>query len=147
MTTKAVIPASFAQRSVSRDLHCSGPVGPGSRAKRSSGMTLVLGALLALFLPIAAHAMTVKTVAGPTGVETWLSEEHALPMIAVNISFPAGAAYDPSGKPGLDRVEIRGIPDLLPLGRLKDPCRLGLDLVPAGGVGQRQAAQFNRPNT
>jgi zinc protease len=57
--------------------------------------------LIALALPASAHAITVRTVQGPTGVETWLSEEHALPMIAVNIAVPAGSAYDPSGKPGL----------------------------------------------
>jgi zinc protease len=57
--------------------------------------------LLALLIPAAANAITVKNVAGPTGVETWLSEEPALPMIAVNISFPAGSAYDPADKPGL----------------------------------------------
>src|SRR5579864_6747404 len=56
---------------------------------------------LALAVPLSAHAITVKAVQGPTGVETWFSEEHALPMIAVNISLPAGSAYDPPDKPGL----------------------------------------------
>ena len=101
MTLKSVIPASSAKRGVSRDPRSRGPVGPGSRARRSSGMTLLIGAMLALFLPAAANAITVRNVAGPTGVETWLSEEHALPMIAVNISFLAGSTYDPSDKPGL----------------------------------------------
>ncbi|HXJ00964.1 MAG TPA: pitrilysin family protein [Micropepsaceae bacterium] len=64
-------------------------------------MTKFVLALLALLVPVAANAITVKSVQGPTGVETWLSEEHALPMIAVNISFPAGSAYDPADKPGL----------------------------------------------
>ncbi len=54
---------------------------------------------LALAAP--AEAVTVKTVPAPTGVEVWLSEEHAIPLIAVNISFPAGSAYDPANKPGL----------------------------------------------
>jgi len=67
----------------------------------SSRVRSMVAAALISFLPIAAEAMTVKTVAGPTGVETWLSEEHALPMIAVNISFPAGSAYGPSDKLGL----------------------------------------------
>lgn len=101
MTLETVIPASEAKRSASREPRSRGLVGPGSRALRSPGMTFIFASLLALFLPVAAQAITVKTVAGPTGVETWLSEEHALPMIAVNISFPAGSAYDPSDKPGL----------------------------------------------
>jgi zinc protease len=62
---------------------------------------LAASALIALLIPAAANAITVKSVQGPTGVETWLSEEHALPMIAVNISLPAGSAYDPPDKPGL----------------------------------------------
>ena len=62
---------------------------------------LAASALIALLIPAAANAITVKTVQGPTGVETWLSEEHALPMIAVNIALPAGSAYDPPDKPGL----------------------------------------------
>lgn len=59
--------------------------------------------LLFAFLIFAApaNAATVRTVAGPTGVEAWLAEEHALPMVAVEISVPAGSAYDPSGKQGL----------------------------------------------
>ena len=64
-------------------------------------MRFAVAGLVALLLPAAANAITVKSVQGPTGVETWLSEEHAIPMIAVNISFPAGSAYDPSDKPGL----------------------------------------------
>jgi zinc protease len=68
--------------------------------RRSPGMALFFG-LLALLIPLSASAITVKSVQGPTGVETWLSEERALPMIAVNISFPAGSAYDPTDKPGL----------------------------------------------
>src|SRR5438105_1454100 len=57
--------------------------------------------VLPLFLSVAAQAVTVKAVAGPTGVETWLAEEHALPLIAFEISLPAGSAYDPNEKPGL----------------------------------------------
>ena len=60
-------------------------------------------AFLFAFLVFAApaNAATVRTVAGPTGVEAWLAEEHALPMIAVEISLPAGSAYDPAGTQGL----------------------------------------------
>jgi zinc protease len=61
----------------------------------------LLGIALSVLVPAAAQAITIKTVPGPVGVDTWLSEEHALPMIAVSISLPAGSAYDPAGKPGL----------------------------------------------
>ena len=100
-----VIPASGPRHraggSANRDPRRSGWAGPGSRAMRSPGMTFFALILLVLLIPTFAQAITVKTVQGPTGVETWLSEEHALPMIAVNISFPAGSAYDPPDKPGL----------------------------------------------
>jgi len=56
---------------------------------------------VALLAPAAANALTVKPVAAPSGAEVWLSEEHAIPMIAVSISLPAGSAYDPPNKPGL----------------------------------------------
>lgn len=58
-------------------------------------------ASIALFMPLRAEAITIKTVPSPAGVETWLSEEHSLPMIAVSISLPGGSAYDPKGKEGL----------------------------------------------
>jgi zinc protease len=61
----------------------------------------VLALLLTVAIPLTAEAITVKVVPSPAGVDTWLSEEHSLPLIAVNVSFPAGSAYDPSGKPGL----------------------------------------------
>src|SRR6266850_118669 len=61
----------------------------------------ILALVLTLMTPVAAEAITVKTVQSPAGVETWLSEDHTLPMIAVNVSIPAGSAYDPSDKPGL----------------------------------------------
>jgi len=61
----------------------------------------LLGLAFAVALPLTAEAITVKTVPSPAGVETWLSEEHALPMIAVSISLPGGSAYDPQGKAGL----------------------------------------------
>ena len=61
----------------------------------------IIALVLTLVTPVAAQAITVKTVQSPSGVETWLSEDHTLPMIAVNVSLPAGSAYDPSDKPGL----------------------------------------------
>lgn len=64
-------------------------------------LAFALIVLVPLICAAGANAVTVKTVQGPTGVETWLSEEHALPMIALEISLPAGSAYDPEGRQGL----------------------------------------------
>ena len=33
--------------------------------------------------------------------EVWFAEDHTVPIIAFNISLPAGSAYDPAGKAGL----------------------------------------------
>ena len=62
---------------------------------------VLLALLISVAIPTAANAITVRAVQSPSGVETWLSEEHSVPMIAVNIAFPAGSAYDPADKPGL----------------------------------------------
>jgi len=62
---------------------------------------VVLALLLSVSIPAAANAITVKAVQSPSGVETWLSEEHSVPIIAVSIAFPAGSVYDPTDKPGL----------------------------------------------
>ena len=61
----------------------------------------LLALMLSVAIPATAEAITVKAVQSPSGVETWLSEEHSIPMIAVNIAFPAGSSYDPTDKPGL----------------------------------------------
>jgi zinc protease len=61
----------------------------------------LLALLISVAIPATADAITVRAVQSPSGVETWLSEEHSIPIIAVSIAFPAGSAYDPSDKPGL----------------------------------------------
>jgi zinc protease len=48
-----------------------------------------------------AYAATVKTLDAVKGAQTWFVEDHTVPMIAIEISLPAGSAYDPAGKPGL----------------------------------------------
>ena len=63
-------------------------------------------AILPLIAALPAHAVTVRAVQGPTGVEAWLAEEHALPMIAFDISLPAGSAYDPADKPDLKPADV-----------------------------------------
>lgn len=65
----------------------------------------VVALVVALFVPAVANAaLQVRPVDGPSGTEVWLSEEHSLPMIAVSISIPAGAAYDPKDKGGLATI-------------------------------------------
>jgi zinc protease len=67
-------------------------------------MMRALGLVVALFVTLAAtaaSALDVRQASGPQGVDVWLNEDHALPMIAVTLSLPAGSAYDPKGKEGV----------------------------------------------
>ncbi|MCA3563709.1 MAG: insulinase family protein [Methylocystis sp.] len=43
----------------------------------------------------------IQRVISPGGVEAWLIEEKAVPLIAMELSFEGGAAQDPAGKSGL----------------------------------------------
>ncbi len=60
---------------------------------------LVLALLLLAAAP--ARAVEVQRVVSDGGVEAWLVEDHANPIVSVKIAFRGGAAYDPEGKAGL----------------------------------------------
>ena len=49
----------------------------------------------------AAQAADIKAVDLGKNVEVWFSEDHTVPIIAFDISLPAGSGYDPAGKDGL----------------------------------------------
>ncbi len=52
----------------------------------------------------AAQASTgarIQRIVSPKGVEAWLIEEQAVPLVAMEISFEGGSAQDPAGKSGL----------------------------------------------
>lgn len=42
----------------------------------------------------------IQRVVSPGGIEAWLVEEHAIPMISVEIGFAGGALLEPEGKEG-----------------------------------------------
>jgi zinc protease len=46
------------------------------------------------------RAASVQQVVSPGGVEAWLVEDYAVPLVAAQIAFRGGAAQDPGGKPG-----------------------------------------------
>ena len=52
-------------------------------------------------LPLSAHAVEVTRVVSPGGIEAWLVEDHANPLLAMNFAFAGGAELDPPGKSGL----------------------------------------------
>lgn len=55
---------------------------------------------LVLLVP-ASQAMEIQRVVSPLGVEAWLVEDYAVPIIAVNFAFSGGSAQDPMDKPGI----------------------------------------------
>ncbi len=65
------------------------------------------GAVLALAVPLAlgaagpARALDVQRVVSEQGIEAWLVEDHANPIISMNLAFRGGAALDPEGKAGV----------------------------------------------
>jgi zinc protease len=70
--------------------------------------------LIAVVLCIAplcpAEAVTIEPVTSPNGIRAWLVEDHANPIIAIDIGFKGGAALDPSGKAGLAEM-VAGLLD------------------------------------
>lgn len=65
---------------------------------------MLIRALFALFLfalPITASAVEVTRVVSPGGIEAWLVEDHANPLLAMHFSFAGGTELDPPAKAGL----------------------------------------------
>jgi zinc protease len=58
-------------------------------------------ALVAALAASSADAMEIKRVISPGGIEAWLVESHANPLIAMRFAFRGGAAQDPQGRQGL----------------------------------------------
>lgn len=66
------------------------------------------GAVLALVMTAAlplrgveAQTLDVQRVVSDQGIEAWLVEDHANPIISMEVAFRGGAALDPEGKAGL----------------------------------------------
>ena len=53
-----------------------------------------------IVLEAQSRAARVQRVRSPGGIEAWLVEDYAVPLIAVDFAMRGGAAQDPSGKPG-----------------------------------------------
>ena len=47
-----------------------------------------------------AYATTIQRVVSPGGIEAWLVQEPAVPLIAVDFAFVGGSVQDPPGKGG-----------------------------------------------
>ncbi|MFZ3336752.1 MAG: pitrilysin family protein [Xanthobacteraceae bacterium] len=63
-------------------------------------VAVVALAVLCLAPAVPAHATTIQRVVSPGGIEAWLVQEPAVPLIAVDFAFVGGSAQDPAGKGG-----------------------------------------------
>ena len=50
------------------------------------------------------RATAARKVISPSGVEAWLVEDYAVPLVAVQFAFTGGASQDPQGKPGVAKL-------------------------------------------
>lgn len=57
-----------------------------------------------------AQATTIQRVLSPKGIEAWLVQEDAIPLIAMSFAFDGGSAQDPAGKPGVANM-VSGLLD------------------------------------
>jgi zinc protease len=67
----------------------------------SSIATAVLGFLIVVTLTHPANAMNIQSVKSPGGIESWLVEEHGVPLMALRFAFEGGNSQDPAGKDGV----------------------------------------------
>jgi len=77
-----------------------------SRAMTTGRSVLAAAALLLLGGLTPAQAFNIQRVSGDSGVEAWLIEDHANPIIAMNFAFRGGAALDPADKAGLTNMAV-----------------------------------------
>ncbi len=68
---------------------------------RSAAPRRTAAAVLALTVTaLPAYATTIQRVVSPGGIEAWLVQEPAVPLIAVDFAFGGGSIQDPPGKGG-----------------------------------------------
>jgi len=68
----------------------------------------ILAAVVLAALP--ARAVEVQEVVSPGGITAWLVEDHANPIVSLDLSFRGGTALDPKGKEGLANM-VSGLLD------------------------------------
>lgn len=62
---------------------------------------MAMAAAAALVAAAAEAAAPIQKVVSPGGIEAWLVEEQAIPIISIEIQFDGGAGADPEGKEGV----------------------------------------------
>ena len=62
---------------------------------------LVVALAVTLLVAEPTQAANIQNIDLGKNAEVWFAEDHTVPVVAFNISLPAGSAYDPAGKAGL----------------------------------------------
>lgn len=62
--------------------------------------TIGLAMTVAIKAAAVSRAASVQKVRSPGGLEAWLVQDYAVPLVAIELAFPGGAAQDPAGKAG-----------------------------------------------
>lgn len=62
---------------------------------------IAVAAATSLFAFVAQAAAPIQKVVSPGGIEAWLVEEQAIPIISIEIQFEGGSILDPEGKEGV----------------------------------------------
>lgn len=65
---------------------------------------------LAILAALPARAVEVQRVVSPGAIEAWLVEDHANPIVSIDLAFRGGASLDPEGKAGLANL-VSGLLD------------------------------------
>lgn len=69
---------------------------------RAAAVALAAVAMSAVMLvPLPAGATKIVRVVSPSGIEAWLVENHAIPVVALDFAFVGGASEDPADKSGV----------------------------------------------
>jgi zinc protease len=68
--------------------------------RRRAAVAAVLPVLALVLSAHSARATNVERVVSPGGIEAWLVQEPAVPLISVELAFTGGSAQDPPGKAG-----------------------------------------------
>ena len=76
---------------------------------RRLALALVVALAVVAVAPLA-RATEVQRVVSPGGIEAWLVEAHAVPLVSLAIAFRGGAALDPAGRPGVANM-VSGLLD------------------------------------
>jgi zinc protease len=77
---------------------------------RIRAAALIAGLALAVAAALPARAVEVQRVVSDGGIEAWLVEDHANPIVSIDLAFRGGASLDPEGKAGLANM-VSGLLD------------------------------------